>query len=108
MRAKLSPPYFPGPDQNPYDEELFAFFATGATHQNLNGNETRIGTPAIYQSYSISPDRQYLLLRIPAATFSYAVPASGFAAQVVVADAAGHKLKTLADLPSTETTPERQ
>lgn len=91
--------------KTPYDEELFAFFATGQLIKNLNGTETRIGTPAIYQSYSVSPDRQYLLLRTLQRPFSYAVPAFGFAAQVVVADAAGRKLKTLADLPSTETTP---
>ncbi|MDQ6722742.1 MAG: S9 family peptidase, partial [Thermoproteota archaeon] len=34
--------------KNPYDEELFEFYGTSQLIKNVNGTETKIGSPAIY------------------------------------------------------------
>jgi hypothetical protein len=49
--------------KSPYDEELFAFYTTTQLIKNADGKETKIGDPAIYSSVSVSPDKNYLLLR---------------------------------------------
>ena len=91
--------------KTPYDEQLFAFYATTQLVKNTGGVETKIGKPSIYISFSLSPDKKYMLVRTTAKPFSYLVPAYGFASNVSVADPAGKVLKSLADLPSSETSP---
>jgi dipeptidyl aminopeptidase/acylaminoacyl peptidase len=104
--GKASPrPTFQDLIKSPYDEELFAFYATTQLIKNSNGIETKIGSPAIYSSISISPDKKYMLVRKIKAPFSYTVPAAGFPADVVITDMNGKLTKQLADLPSAETAP---
>ncbi|MFM2138032.1 MAG: hypothetical protein RJA57_339, partial [Bacteroidota bacterium] len=91
--------------RNRHDEELFAFFATAQLMMNRNGVETPIGSPAIHESISPSPDKNYLLQRRIHPPFSYLVPAGGFPAEVVITDLKGKTIKRMADLPSTETAP---
>lgn len=91
--------------KSPYDEQLFAFYATAQLVKNTNGVETKIGAPAIYSSVDVSPDKQYLMLRTLRKPFSYLVTAWGFPSTVVITDPKGKVLKTLAELPSSETTP---
>jgi len=104
--GKASPrPTFQDLIKNPYDEQLFAFYATTQLVKNTNGAETKIGQPAIYGAVNISPDKKYMLIRTLKKPFSYTVPANGFPAEVVITDMNGKKLKELADLPSSETAP---
>lgn len=91
--------------KSPYDEELFAFYATTQLVKNVNGTETKIGEPAIYNAYSLSPDKKYLLTRTINKPFSYLVPAYGFNASIRVTDLTGKVLKVIATLPSTELSP---
>lgn len=91
--------------KSPYDESLFAFYATAQLVRNHNGMETPIGKPAIYTSLDLSPDKKYILQRIVHKPFSYLIPASGFNSFVVVTNITGQPISQIADLPSQETSP---
>ncbi len=104
--GKASPrPTYQDMIKSPYDEELFAFYATSQLVKNVNGVETKIGQPAIYTTINVSPDKKYMLLRTLKKPFSYLVPANGFPSNVVITDMNGRTVKQLADLPSSETAP---
>ena len=104
--GKASPrPTYQDLIKSPYDEELFAFYATTQLVKNSNGIETKIGQPAIYGSISVSPDKKYFLIRKVKKPFSYTVPANGFPAEMMITDINGKLVKQLADLPSSETAP---
>ncbi|RYG13517.1 MAG: S9 family peptidase, partial [Chitinophagaceae bacterium] len=91
--------------KSPYDEQLFEFFATSQLVQNKGGIETPIGKPAIYSGVSLSPDKNYMMVRTIKKPFSYLVSAGGFPSTVSITDRAGKVVKLLADLPSTEVRP---
>lgn len=104
--GKASPrPTFQDMIKSPYDEELYAFYATTQLIKNVGGVETKIGQPAIYSQLSISPDKKYLMIRTLKKPFSYLVPAQGFPSTYVITDINGKVIKQLADLPSSETAP---
>lgn len=104
--GKASPrPTYQDMIKSPYDEELFAFYATTQLVKNVNGVETKIGQPAIYADVNISPDKKYLLTRTLKKPFSYLVPASGFNSSLQVLDASGKLVKHITNLPSSETAP---
>lgn len=103
--GKASPrPTFQDMIKNPYDEQLFEFYATAQWVKNINGAETKIGQPAI-SSVNVSPDKKYMIVRSLHQPFSYLVPAQGFPSTVVIADMNGKLIKQLAELPSAETAP---
>ena len=91
--------------KSPYDEYAFEFLASAQLVKNKNGVETKIGSPAIISSLDISPDRNYVLTRTINKPFSYLVTVNGFASSINVIDINGKLIKTIADLPSSETTP---
>jgi dipeptidyl aminopeptidase/acylaminoacyl peptidase len=91
--------------KSPYDEQLFAFYSTVQLVKNVNGIETNIGKPAIYTTYSLSPDKKYLLTRTIHKPFSYLVSAFGFNSTVNITDLTGKVLKVVAELPSSELSP---
>ena len=91
--------------KSPYDEQLFSFFATSQLVQNKGGIETPIGAPAIYSTVSLSPDKNYLMVRTIKRPFSYLVSAYGFPSTVKIIDRTGRTVKVLAELPSTEIRP---
>ncbi len=104
--GKATPrPTFQDLIKSPYDEQLYEFYATTQLVKNVNGVETKIGSPAIYSSINISPDKKYMLVRTLKKPFSYTVPAGGFPSNVFIADMNGKPVKQLADLPSAETAP---
>lgn len=83
--GKASPrPTYQDLIKSPYDEELFAFYASTQLVKNSNGTETKIGQPAIYGSISVSPDKKYLLIRKIKKPFSDTVPANGFPAEIAI------------------------
>lgn len=104
--GKASPrPTFQDLIKSPHDEALFAFYALSQLVSNTAGQETRLGSPALYKSLSVSPDKKYFLQEIIVPPFSYTVPASGFASRVVITDGNGKLVSELATLPSAETAP---
>lgn len=90
--------------KSPYDEYVFEFLATSQLVKNKNGVEVKIGTPALNYSFSISPDKNYILTRTLNKPFSYLVTASGFASSIKVLNINGVLVKTIAQLPSSEGT----
>lgn len=91
--------------KTPYDEDLFAFYATAQLVKNSHGVETPVGRPAITSTFSLSPDKKYALVRTIKRPFSYLVPAFGFPSTVSINDLNGKVIKVLAELPSSETAP---
>ncbi|MBC7651855.1 MAG: S9 family peptidase [Deinococcales bacterium] len=91
--------------KSPYDEQLFAFYATSQLIHNKNGVETVIGKPGIYLTFTPSPDKKYMLTRVIHKPYSYLVTAQGFPSTISVTDMAGKLVKQLADLPSGEGKP---
>jgi dipeptidyl aminopeptidase/acylaminoacyl peptidase len=91
--------------KSPYDAQLFEFLATAQLVKNGNGIETKIGKPSIYSSVSLSPDKNFLMVRTIRKPFSYLVPAQLFPATVSITDMNGKLTKVLAELPSGEGAP---
>ncbi|HEY4149028.1 MAG TPA: hypothetical protein VGM41_08870, partial [Chitinophagaceae bacterium] len=91
--------------KTPYDEDLFAFYATAQPVKNSHGVETPVGAPSITSTFSLSPDKKYVLVRTVKRPFSYLVPAFEFSSTVSINDLNGKLVKVLAELPSGETAP---
>lgn len=91
--------------KSPYDEQLFEFLATAQLVKNVNGIETKIGKPALYTMTSVSPDKNYMMVRTIRKPFSYLVPAQQFPSTVSITDMNGKTVKVLAELPSGEGAP---
>ena len=91
--------------KSPFDETQFEFYATTQLIKNTNGVETKIGSPAIYGSVEVSPDKKYLLIRRTEKPFSYLVTAGGFNSTVMITDMNANTVKVLAKLPSSELAP---
>lgn len=91
--------------KSPFDEQLFEFYATAQLVQNKNGTETMIGKKGIISSFSLSPDKKYMMVRTIRKPFSYLVTAGGFPSAISILDPAGRLVKTIAELPSSEGTP---
>lgn len=92
--------------KSPYDEALFAFYATARLVKNVNGNEQEVGVPGTYTVAALSPDKKYILVRKLEQPFSYLVPYNGFPSNILVLETAtGNIKKNLFTLPSTESSP---
>ena len=91
--------------KSPYDEQLFEFYTTCQLVKNTNGVETKIGTPQIYGSAIISPDKKYFLVERIDKPFSYLVPVYSFNSTILVTDLEGKLVKEIAKIPSGELAP---
>ncbi len=91
--------------KNPYDEQLFEFYATSQLVENKGGLETAIGIPAIYSRAAVSPDKKYYLIETIKKPFSYLVQVNGFPSTMKITDRKGATVKVLAELPSSESSP---
>lgn len=91
--------------KSPYDEKLFEFYGTSQLVKNVNGTETKLGAPAIYLSFEVSPDKNYLLTRTIRKPYSYLVPSDGFNSNINITDLSGKLVKLVAELPSYELSP---
>jgi dipeptidyl aminopeptidase/acylaminoacyl peptidase len=86
--------------KNSYDETAFDFYCTSQLiSANLDGTEKTLGGPAIYSSFSASPDGTQLLTRTVMRPYSYLVPVNLFPQRVQVSDMNGNVIKKLADIP---------
>ena len=88
-----------------YDEALFEFYAKSQMILTDLTKETKIGDPAIYRSFSVSPDQKYLLFQTIDKPFSYTVPAYEFPHSVIVTDMAGKLVRKITANPSSEGVP---
>jgi dipeptidyl aminopeptidase/acylaminoacyl peptidase len=91
--------------RNAYDEALFEYYATAQLVKNDLQKETPIGQPQIYRSFSLSPDKKFLMISTINKPFSYLVPSSGFPHTVSVIDLDGKPVRTLANNPTSEGQP---
>ena len=88
-----------------YDEALFEFYAKSQLVITDFTKEVKVGVPAIYRSFSVSPDNKYLLLQTIEKPFLYTVPAYEFPHTVTVTDMKGNLVRKIAVNPSTEGVP---
>ncbi len=92
---------------NPYDEDLFTYHATGqlAVVDARSGKATPIGAPAIYLDADFSPDGKFLLVQRLHRPYSYRVPYFYFARTTEVLDRSGTPVHVVADLPISDEIP---
>ena len=90
-----------------FDEVLFDYYATCqmAIVDIGTGAVSKIGKPGIFDSISVSPAAEYLLVGRIKRPYSYALPADGFSHSIEVWDMAGGLVKAVADLPTEENVP---
>lgn len=92
--------------KSPNDERLFEYYATSQPALiDASGKVRNVGTPAIYDEFSPSPDGKYFLISKISRPFSYLFPASRFPKKVEVWDSAGKPIFTLASLPLQDNIP---
>ncbi len=88
-----------------YDEALFEHYTKSQLILHDDTRELKIGVPSIYRHFSVSPDKQFLLLQTIDKPFSYTVPVNGFPHTVTVTDLEGNVINTIAVNPSSEGVP---
>ncbi|OEK06963.1 S9 family peptidase [Roseivirga misakiensis] len=92
--------------ENPYDASLFEYYTTVQLKMiDLDGNQTKVGSPNIIKAFSISPDGQYILTQTIQKPFSYLVPASRFPFNYEVWDTKGNMVKEMAKIALDEVRP---
>lgn len=92
--------------KSPNDERLFEYYATSQPALiDASGKVRTVGTPAIYDEFSPSPDGKYFLISKISRPFSYLFPFSRFPKKVEVWDSAGKLIFTLASLPLQDNIP---
>ncbi len=90
-----------------HDDALFEYYFTSqlALVNAGTGVQTPVGKPAVFSVATPSPSGEYILVSRFKRPFSHLVPYSDFATEVEVWSSAGKLVRTIADLPSTETVP---
>lgn len=91
--------------KTPYDELLFDYFVTSQLVVWTPQGEQPLGKAALYTGYSLSPDKQYLLVTSTHRPYSYQVPLYRFPRKVEVWDMQGALVKELVDNPLEEIRP---
>lgn len=92
--------------KSPNDERLFEYYSTSQPAMiDVRGRVTEIGTPAIYDDFSASPDGKYFLVSRIERPFSYLFPFNRFPKKVEIWDAKGKPVKTVAELPLQDALP---
>jgi dipeptidyl aminopeptidase/acylaminoacyl peptidase len=90
-----------------HDEALFDYYATTqlAYVDAASGQRTPLGQPAIFETSSISPNGQYVLVSRVRRPYSWLVPYTNFPSTVEVWDRKGTVVKGIAELPVADTVP---
>lgn len=92
--------------QNPYDEELMEYYLTAQLQLvGLDGQMTKVSTPAMYRGFSYSPDGNYLLIQTVERPYSYLVPIYSFPSQTSVLTPDGKLVRKLYSAPLADKTP---
>ncbi|HEV8383431.1 MAG TPA: hypothetical protein VGQ11_01070, partial [Candidatus Acidoferrales bacterium] len=106
--GKAAPaPTFEDMLQNPYDEDVFDYYATSqiALVDSVTGKVTPVGKPAVYAGVNPAPGGQYLLVTWRHRPYSYQRPHQSFPTEVEVWDRAGKKVQHIASQPLAENIP---
>jgi dipeptidyl aminopeptidase/acylaminoacyl peptidase len=106
--GKAAPaPTFEDMLQNPYDEDVFDYYATAqiALVDSVSGKVTPIGKPAVLASVSPAPGGQYILVTWRKRPYSYQRPHFSFPTEVEVWDRTGKKVHHVASQPLAENIP---
>jgi len=95
--------------QNPYDEELFTYYATSQIIEIdvVSGNSRKISEPDVYLSAEPSPDGKLLLVYRIKKPYSYSVPYYDFTHSYEIWDRDGNLVHLFADLPVADEVPMR-
>ncbi|HSC29362.1 MAG TPA: prolyl oligopeptidase family serine peptidase [Vicinamibacterales bacterium] len=90
-----------------HDEDLFEYYATSqlAFVDAATARRTPIGKPGLVSMTSVSPDGQYVIVRRTKRPFSRLLTWNGFPADVEVWNRKGESVRTIADLPMSDTVP---
>jgi dipeptidyl aminopeptidase/acylaminoacyl peptidase len=90
-----------------HDEALFDYYATSqlAYVDAASGQRMPLGRPAIFETASLSPDGNYLLVSRVQRPYSWLVPYTNFPSTVEVWDRKGTVAKVIAELPVADTVP---
>ena len=92
---------------SPFDEQQFKFYGQGQlSYIPMSGVASAIGQPALFKSFSISPDSTNILVASIDEPFSYQVPYSRFAATWQVWGMRGYTLVELAKQPLADNIPQ--
>lgn len=93
--------------KNAHDEQLFAYYFTSqlAWVDVATGAQTLVGRPGIFARASASPSGKYLFVIKLKPPFSHLVPYDGFPRTVEIWTRDGKVVRTIADLPASETVP---
>ncbi len=92
--------------KNPYDEELFAYYATSElVRVALDGGIDRLGCTGLIRRTESSPDGRFILVDRVNRPFSYLVPWYRFPHTLEVLDRTGRPVRRLAELPLAEEIP---
>lgn len=88
-----------------YDAALFEYYSTTQLVINNLKDEINFGAPAMYRSFAVSPDKNFMLIQTINKPFSYTVPANGFPYTISVTDMNGNLIRLIATNPSSENVP---
>lgn len=92
--------------KNPNDERLYEYYATSQLALiKANGKVREIGSPAIFNNASISPDGKYILVERIERPFSYQFPASRFPKKVEIWDLNARVVAPVASVPLQDNLP---
>jgi dipeptidyl aminopeptidase/acylaminoacyl peptidase len=93
--------------KNSFDEVLFEYYAASQTAvvDAATGEVRKVGKPGIFDSISVSPAMDYILVERIKRPYSYSLPADGFSLSVEIWNMDGSLVKVLADLPPAENVP---
>ena len=92
--------------QNPYDENLMDYYLSAQLQSvSLNGEVTKVGSPAIFRSFSYSPDAHYLMVQTVERPYSFLVPIYSFPYQTSILSPDGKLVKKLYSSPLADKTP---
>ena len=92
--------------QSKHDEALFEhYFTAQLTYVSLESDQRVLGEPAIINSFSMSPNDNYVLVTRLQAPYSYAVPSSRFARITEVWSDRGEPVYQVVDQPLADNLP---
>lgn len=92
--------------KSPADAQRFSHYLHSQLLRiDLQGQVRELGAPGLIVSFEPSPDGRYLLVEAVHEPFSYTFPIFRFPRKIMIWDAQGQPVKTLADLPLADKIP---
>lgn len=92
--------------KTPNDERLFEYYCSSQIALiDVSGKVREIGTPALYDNFSFSPDGKYVLVSRIERPFSYLFASNRFPKKVEVWDTNGKVVTTVATIPLQDSLP---